>query len=159
MTEAVPERTEPRSLQIQRQFAAVPSDLYRYFTEAEHLARWFGPKGVVCKDVRVDATAGGHYSLQMINPDGSEIGLVGQFQQLDPPRLIQMTWRWLREDEAEPGEETIVTIRLSPVGAGTLLRLTHERFAEVAERDRHDDGWGSTLDCLDELIEKEGFEE
>ena len=88
----------------------------------------------------------------MINPDGSKIRLVGEFLQLEAPDLIQMTWRWIGDEGVEPGEETLVTIRLSPIGAGTLLRLTHERFAETSERDRHNGGWSSTLDCLDELL-------
>ncbi len=154
MTEAMAEAPASHALQIQRRFAATPDDLYRCFTEASHLARWFGPKGVVCKDVEVDATVGGNYSIQMVNSDGSGIGLVGRFEQLEPPSLIQMTWRWLREDPADPGEETLVTIRLTPAGAGSLLRLTHERFSDVAERDRHESGWSSTLDCLDEMIEE-----
>jgi uncharacterized protein YndB with AHSA1/START domain len=152
MSEAVPEAPEPQALQIQRRFAAGRDDLYRYFTEASHLAAWFGPKGVVCKSVRADAIVGGSYAIEMVNPDGSGIVLVGRFLQLDPPQLIRMTWRWQRENEIEPDEETVVTIRLSAVGSETLLRLTHERFGEVAERDRHESGWSSTLDCLDELI-------
>ncbi len=153
MTEAARSpATEGETLQIQRRFAATPAEIYRYFTQAEHLARWFGPKGVACGEVRVDARVGGAYRVQMLNSDGSEIVLVGRFEQLDEDRLIQMTWRWVRDEEAPPGEETLVTIRLAPVGQGTLLRLTHERFADAAERDRHDGGWASTLDCLDEYL-------
>jgi uncharacterized protein YndB with AHSA1/START domain len=156
MNEAIEHPTEPEALRLQRQFDATPSQLYRYFTEAAHLVEWFGPEGVSCTTQIFEAHVGGDYQLTFLNPDGSEIELVGRFLQLEEPNLIQMTWRWQRPDETEPDEETLVTIRLTEVGSGALLKLTHERFHESAERDRHDAGWSSSFDCLDEALSQNG---
>jgi uncharacterized protein YndB with AHSA1/START domain len=156
MTEAIHESPQRHALQMQRQFPARPEVIFRCLTEAAHLGRWFGPKNVRCGRVAVDARVGGAYAIQFINPDGSEIDLEGEFIALEAPSLVQMTWRWRPEaapgDEDTSGEETLVTIRLSAIGDGTLLRLTHERFHETDERDRHDGGWSSSFDCLDELL-------
>lgn len=152
MSEVPQNMTNQQTLRIQRSFEVGPAQLYSCFTQAEHLGEWFGPKGVSCRNVEVDARVGGIYQLEMVNPDGSTIGLTGKFLQLEEPKLIQMTWRWLRQEETEPGAETLVTIHLSPQGTGTVLKLKHERFAEISERDNHESGWSSSLDCLEEQV-------
>jgi uncharacterized protein YndB with AHSA1/START domain len=152
MTEAAQSTIQPEALRLQRRFDATPSQLYRYFTEAAHLVEWFGPEGVSCKTEKFEAHKGGSYELTFFNPDGSEVGLVGRFLQLEKPRLIQMTWRWQRPDETEPDEETLVTIRLAGVGSGTRLELTHERFGTVSEGGRHETGWCGSFGCLDEAL-------
>lgn len=157
MSKAMQDATEPQVLRIQRSFDADPTELFACFTQADHLAKWFGPEGVSCRNVQVDAKIGGSYQLEMVNPDGSKIGLVGKFLHLEAPTSIQMTWRWVREEEVEPGEETLVTIRLSPIGSGTLLKLTHERFADGPERDNHEQGWSSSLDCLEKLLHPRSY--
>ncbi len=115
----------------------------------EHLARWFGPNGVACQNVEVDARPAGRYRLEMLNSDGSSLMLIGRFSELDEPTLIRMTWRWRRETETEEGEETVNTIRFSAVGQGALLRLSHDGFAVQEECDLYESGWASTLDRLE----------
>ncbi len=152
MTEALDTAPETQTLRIERHFEAKPELLYRCFLEAEHLAAWFGPERVVCSVAKVDAWVGGAYELTMHNTDGTEIGLVGQYLELEEPSLIKMTWRWKREDDSDPGEETLVTIRFKEAEGGTLMQLKHERFGESSERDRHGSGWESSFVCLDEHL-------
>jgi hypothetical protein len=42
----------------------------------------------------------------------------------------------------------LVTVELKARGQQTELTLTHEKFASVESRDRHEDGWGRCLDSL-----------
>ena len=44
MSEATQEVTGPQALRIQRTFDAEPKQIYACFTQAEHLAKWFGPR-------------------------------------------------------------------------------------------------------------------
>lgn len=139
------------TLRMQRRFKTTPDRLYECFTDAKHLAAWFGPEGVQCEDVTVDARVGGEYQLKMVGESGTINRLAGQFQTLDPPRRIQMTWQWQREPEAS---ETLLTLDFSSVGDETLLELVHERFPDMAERDRHQDGWSSSFNCLEQALMK-----
>ena len=156
MTEAIEPPLESEALRLVRRFDAPPGRLYLYFTDASHLARWFGPEGVSCEAVDWEPVVGRDYELVFTNPDDTTIGLVGRFLELEAPRLIKMTWQWRPADATGEEEVTLVTIRLSEVGEGSLLQLTHERFAETAERDRHDEGWTSSFDCLDEALSRGG---
>ncbi|MET0768007.1 MAG: SRPBCC domain-containing protein [Aeromicrobium sp.] len=58
---------------IHRHFDAPCEHVYRAFTDADQLAAWFGPVGVlVLRDsVAVDATVGGYRRLTMVTYDGS----------------------------------------------------------------------------------------
>lgn len=152
-----PEPAEPLSLELRRSFPVSCERLYRCFTEAEHLARWFGPEGVSCRRASVDARPGGSYRIEMENPDGSTAVVAGRFVELDPPRSIRMTWCWERLPEGAGGpealgEETLVTVRFEPTSDGTLLTLPHERFASEDVRSRHRAGWDGSLDGLAEYL-------
>lgn len=91
----------------------------------------------------------------MHNSDGTSITLVGRYLELEESSMIRMTWRWQREGETEEGEDTVVTIRFSEAKEGALLTLTHENFSQPDERDRHESGWMSSLDCLEEAIDED----
>jgi Activator of Hsp90 ATPase homolog 1-like protein len=41
---------------------------------------------------------------------------------------------------------------LKPDGDGTLLTLTHEKFADEESRDGHKQGWTSSLDKLESFM-------
>ena len=125
----VPPAVETPSLEFHRSFPATCEQLYRCFTEAEQLTQWFGPEGVSCPRASVDARPGGRYRIEMANPDGSLAVVVGRFLELDPPRLIRMTWCWETWPDGPTGEESLVTIDLEPQAGGALLTLTHERLA------------------------------
>ncbi len=155
MTEASPRVSAEHRFELLRHFDATPSQLYRYFTDPKHLSRWFGPKGVRCLNVCVDLRVGGAYRLEMHNSDGTSITLVGRYLELEESSMIRMTWRWQREGETEEGEDTVVTIRFSEAKEGALLTLTHENFSQPDERDRHESGWTSSLDCLEEAIDED----
>ena len=59
------------------------------WTEREHFARWFGPKGVAVSLAKFDLRPGGltHYSMRM--PDGMEMWGRADYREVVPPaRLI-----------------------------------------------------------------------
>ena len=51
-----------------------------------------------------------------------------------------------------PGEETLVTVMLTPTGTGTELLLTHERFHTEQSREAHNNGWMGCLNSMDKLF-------
>ena len=126
-------------LTMNRTLAAPAERVWRALTDPAALAAWFWPQRFATT-TEVDLRAGGRYRI-----DGTAVGMAvsGEYVTVEPPNKLVFTWRW----DGEP-DETLVTIELTPVAAGTELALRHERFTDDATRDSHAQGWH---DCLDRL--------
>ncbi len=139
-------------LRLRRTFAAPREAVWRAFTVAEELKRWWGPRGMTCPVAELDVRPGGRYRTEMRAPDGGVYVTTGEFREVAPPERLVLTWVWGEGEMA--GHETLLTIELEDRGGATELTLTHERFPDAAKRDLHDQGWSSSLDCLAEALEQ-----
>lgn len=135
-------------LLVNRILPAPPERVFRSFVEPDRLARWFAPGDMRTVVHELDARPGGRYRVDMVAPDGTTHQLEGTYQEVDPPRLLVFTWRWLHEPDA-----TLVRIELRAVRRGTEFLLTHERFAGAEQRQRHLDGWEGCLAKLPSALQ------
>ena len=137
--------TASHSLQVKRQLGAPPGQVYRAWTDASHLARWFAPSPDFETVVHeLDLRAGGGYRIEMRHPDDSSHVAVGEYRELEAPRRLTFTWRW----EGSPMSDTLVTVELLSKDGGTELVLTHTLFQSEELRDEHTKGWTG---CLTQL--------
>ena len=59
------------------------------WTEAEHLARWWGPKGFPISVVKLDLRSGGVFLYSMRFPEGHEMGGKFVYREIaEPGRLV-----------------------------------------------------------------------
>ena len=76
MVAYVSEKPKGRELIITRELNAPKELVYKVWTEKEHLAKWWGPKGFEIKVSKFDFKPGGTFLYSLAVPDGSEmIGL------------------------------------------------------------------------------------
>jgi uncharacterized protein YndB with AHSA1/START domain len=88
----------------------------------------------------------------MLLPGRTEPRFVsGQYCRVDAPRTLSFTWAW--EPHKAGGPETQVTLEFQPMGDGTKLVLTHERFRSEPDKNAHAEGWRG---CLERLSRKLG---
>lgn len=137
------------ALELRRRIAAPPARVFAAWTEAARLTQWFGPEGARVLSAETDPRPDGRFRVVFTTPDGEQHDVSGTYLAFEPPRRLVFTWMWI----TMPERQSQVTILLEPDGAGTLLTLSHERFADEAARDRHGDGWSTTLDKLAALLE------
>jgi glutathione S-transferase len=102
-----------------------------------------------------DLSLGGRYRFAFRFPDGAEAVVRGEFLTIQRPSRLVFTRTW-EEPDPHAGIETIVSIVLTDTGGGTEILVTHERFPEASVRNRHDEGWSTTLDRLEGLLSQEG---
>ncbi|QHW34165.1 SRPBCC domain-containing protein [Paenibacillus rhizovicinus] len=65
--------------------------VFKVFTQAEHLVKWWGPKGLTMNVATVDLRPGGlfHYSMKL--PDGQEMWGKFVFREIVEPELLVFT--------------------------------------------------------------------
>jgi uncharacterized protein YndB with AHSA1/START domain len=118
------------AIEITQRIEAPPEIVFAYLTDSQRFVRWMGVGAVL------DPRPGGRYRIDV---DGAHI-VSGEYQELDPPRRLVMTWGWEGHPTVPPGSTT-VEITLTPERGATVLRLRHLGLPDEGERRNHSDGW------------------
>ncbi len=153
---------------IHRVLDAPRETVWQAWSEAEHLAHWWGPKGCVLEVVALDFRVGGtfHYGMKM--PAGGEMWGKFIYREIDAPQRLVYVSSFADADEnvtrapfddrfpmhilnsvtfEEHGDKTTLTLRAAPLDATETERAF---FAEMHDSMRG--GFGSTLDQLAEYL-------
>ena len=134
-----------RELVIARVFDAPRRLVFKMWTEPEHLARWWGPRGFTTISAGMEIRPGGTWSRTMRAPDGSLIRKHGIYREIVVPERLVFTY--VTDDpEGNPGPETLVRVTFTDLGASTGLTLYQAAFHSVAACDDHRSGWTSALE-------------
>ena len=148
---------------ISRVFAAPPALVFAAWTDAKHLAAWFGPHGFTGR-AEIDARAGGSFRMVIVAPNGVEFPLKGRFLEIVPSQRIVYTsdmsehpdeWHDRvdpRRDRSKPkpAYECETTVTFEPIDDKTLLTV-RVRFPSSDVRDRFagmDEGWSQGFERL-----------
>jgi len=108
------------------------------------------PEGMTVPEAVMDVRIGGAYRIAMRSADGEPYVVRGIYREVEPGRRLVMTWEW-EEDDLDGRHESMLTVEFAPYGNGTELTLTHQRLASAESRDRHESGWNSILNRLNDL--------
>ena len=111
------------------------------------------------QSLKADARVGGKYRIQVQKDDGEFFTSVGVYREVKPPERLVFTWAFEKDGSGEEfGEveppEMLVTLEFKARGKQTELILTHEKFASVESRDRHEQGWTRCLGSLGKFLGK-----
>ena len=147
------ETTAKTSLEIKRFINAPPSRVYEAWTDPAQLKEWWGPEGVRTRNLSADARVGGKYRWDLVNQEGEEMSVFGEYRELVPEKRIVFTWKW-DDDELWDNRTSLVTVEFSDRDGGTEVRLRHEQLPSQESRDRHSQGWNSILDRLEHFVGK-----
>lgn len=83
---------------ITREFDAPRELVWKACTEANHLARWWGPKGFTAPVCEWDAKPGNRIYVVMRAPDGTDYPMGGRFHEVEPPERLVTTTGPVDED-------------------------------------------------------------
>lgn len=147
----MPPKTEAMAdteLFIDRSFAAPAALVFRLWSDAELLKRWFGPKDFTCPSYVVDFRVGGAYRGMIRSPHYPDGWFGGTFKEIVPNRKIVMSFAW--EQGSGLTDRNDITITLSEADGVTHQRFHQAPFARIEERDSHLGGW---TECLDKQVD------
>jgi len=137
-------------LDISRVVKAKPGAVFDAFTNPDEVKKWWGPEGMTCPKADLDVRPGGAYATIMEAPDGTQRHVRGTFTDVEPGKKVAYTWAWYEDDK--PGHQTDVTVTLKETDGGTEVHLHHEGFESEEQRDLHNMGWSSSLNCLEQIF-------
>lgn len=73
---------DARTLSLSRTFKAPIALVWEAWTQAEHIAQWWGPKGMNTRVVKHEFKVGGEWEYVMTMPDGSEFISEGVYSEI-----------------------------------------------------------------------------
>lgn len=111
---------------------APPELVFRLYTEAEHLRRWWGPRHLELTIDELDLRVGGRYRFVHRAPNGQEFAFSGTYLEIERPHRLVKTFVY----EGKPDDEAVDTYTFEPVDEGTLVRL-RKVHSSIAARDAH----------------------
>lgn len=128
-----PPACAPNEIVMARVFHAPRALVWRAWTEPEHVARWWGPRGFRTETKQMDFRVGGVWQHVMIGPGGARYPNKSVFKDIVPQERIVYSHGGGREDG--PGATFVATWTFEAVDA-THTRLTGRlAFPDAATRD------------------------
>jgi uncharacterized protein YndB with AHSA1/START domain len=105
-----------------------PCDLvFKAWTEAEHLQRWWGPDGFTVSSASSDPREGGAFEIVMHGPDGNDYPLTGTYREFKPPHRIV-------SDMTASGPDGAPALQ----AVATLTFVDHDGKTEITVHERAD---------------------
>ncbi|MCG8329769.1 MAG: SRPBCC domain-containing protein [Chitinophagales bacterium] len=141
-----------RTVTIERTFNASLELVWEAWTKPEHIAHWWGPKGMDVKVEEHNFIVGGTWKYTMLMPDGNEFISEGEYIEIEEGRKIVTTANFLPMTEnvelhmlfEAKGEQTQFTFLV--VHPTEEYRIQQEKMGIY-------NGWGSAFDRLEAFLE------
>jgi uncharacterized protein YndB with AHSA1/START domain len=128
---------------ITRVYDAPRELLWKAWTDPDHVARWFGPRGITTprSTITMDVRPGGSFELTMVSDDdGTEYPSGGTFLEVvEPERLV-----WQDRDIG-------LTVTITFTDLGDQTEMTCHVVGETGGEEAYD-GWSTMFDKLGELL-------
>jgi uncharacterized protein YndB with AHSA1/START domain len=138
-----------REIRTTRIFSAPRPLVWKMWTEAEHIGKWWGPRGFRTTTHAMDVRVGGVWDFVMHGPDGTDYKNKNLYLELDPQE------RLVYSHVSEPLHH--VTVTFTDEGAKTRVDMrmlfdTAKQRDWVENKHRAVEGQQQTLDRLEELL-------
>jgi uncharacterized protein YndB with AHSA1/START domain/DNA-binding transcriptional ArsR family regulator len=117
------QRRATRTFQFERELSAPPSRVWRAWTTAAAVRRWWSPEHFEVADCDVRAAPGGRLRLVLVEGDGTRHEAAGRFLTLSRPRSLSFELAPL-DPRGQPLFRAVHEVRLSQRRKQTRLALT-----------------------------------
>lgn len=140
-----------RTITIQRLLDAPIDLVWEAWTQAEHIVKWWGPKGMDTKIVYHEFKVGGKWKYVMAMPNGRDFIAEGKYQEITAPNKLVTTANFLPMTEG-----VVMEVLLESNGNQTnfTFNVIHptEEYKIQQEKMGVYNGWGSVFDQLAEFL-------
>jgi uncharacterized protein YndB with AHSA1/START domain len=144
-----------REIEVTRVVDAPRDLVFAAFTEADHLAKWWGPEGFGVSAATSDPRPGGAFRIVMRGPDGTDHPVDGTYREIDAPRRL-VTESIAVGPSGERLLEAVTTVELAEHGDKTEITVRSRAVGFVPEAEAMlggmEIGWVQSLRCLEDHV-------
>jgi uncharacterized protein YndB with AHSA1/START domain len=142
-----------RTITIQRTFDAPIELVWEAWTKAEHIVKWWGPKGIETAIIYHEFKVGGKWKYRMAMPNGRDFIAEGEYQEIEPPTKLVTTANFLPMTEGVMME---VLLKNKDGKTDFTFNVVHQTEAYKIQQEKMGvyNGWGSVFNQLAEFLAK-----
>ncbi len=128
---------------------ACPESVFKFWTDPELIAKWWGPEGFKTRVKAHDSTVGGSFAFEMTAPSGALCVMTGRFLRIVPPEILEFEVNDHCNIDLPAGTEmqhkaTVVTVEFLRNGTSTQVVVSQAGLNE-SYRPLAATGWSASL--------------
>ncbi len=150
-------KVQPAPLRVSRIFSAPRETVFKAWSSADHVKRWFCPNGYSVPEATVEMRVGGRFEVCMRSPEGMEHWTKGTFTEVVAPERLAIDHHLIDPCGGGPLFSAVTRVKFSAAPGGTRMEVeqTYTVFdaAQVEPMLKGaPEGWRQTLDKLEAEI-------
>jgi len=140
-----------RTLTIKRSFNAPIKLVWEAWTQSEHIAQWWGPKGMDIKVITHDFRVGGQWKYEMLMPDGNAFISEGEYLEIVAFEKVISTANF---KPMTIGVEIQALFEANGDKTNFIFNCVHptEEYCRQQEEMGFYNGWASAFERLDNFV-------
>ncbi len=146
---------ETAPVRVSRVFAAPRETVFKAWSSADHIKRWFCPDGYLVPEAKVEMRVGGAFEVCMRSPEGVDHWTRGTFTEVIAPERLTIDHHVIDPCGGGPLFSAVTQVTFNDEhGGGTLMEVVQTYSAVgAAQADQMlkgaPEGWRQTLDKLE----------
>jgi uncharacterized protein YndB with AHSA1/START domain len=148
-------KVEPAPLRVSRVFSAPRETVFKAWSSADHIKRWFCPDTYSVPEAKVEMRVGGAFEVCMRSPESLDHWTRGTFIEVAAPERLTIDHHVVDPCGGGPLFSAITRVSFSDAGAGRTLMEVVQTYslAGAAQAEQMlkgaPEGWRQTLDKLE----------
>jgi uncharacterized protein YndB with AHSA1/START domain len=149
----------PAPVRVSRVFAAPRETVFRAWSSADHVKRWFCPNGYSVPEAKVEMRVGGAFEVCMRSPEGVDHWTSGTFTEVAAPERLTIDHHVIDPCGGGPLFSAVTRVKFSAPSQGTLMEVVQTySFPRTAQAEQMlkgaPEGWRQTLDKLEAEVSR-----
>jgi len=151
---------QPAPLRVSRVFSAPRETVFRAWSSADHIKRWFCPDGYSVPEAKVEMRVGGAFEVCMRSPEGVDHWTRGTFTEVMAPGRLAIDLHVVDPCGGGPLFSALTEVNFSDdASGGTLMEVVQTySLGGAAQADEMvkgaPEGWRQTLDRLEAEVQR-----